>query len=89
SLCASSIPGPLPKIAEIAAPQIEAWDIPITSLDVAEHAASGLDARQMKEVVASYATTPVGLGVVGRAWTPRLQFAGTYDETWHKTRWPY
>ncbi|WP_176000873.1 DUF2169 domain-containing protein [Burkholderia vietnamiensis] len=35
------------------------------------------------------AATPVGLGVVGRAWTPRLQFAGTYDETWHKTRWPY
>ncbi|WP_171463142.1 DUF2169 family type VI secretion system accessory protein [Burkholderia thailandensis] len=89
SLCASSIPGPLPKIAEIAAPQIEAWDIPITSLDVAEHSASGLDAKQMKEVVARYATTPVGLGVVGRAWTPRLQFAGTYDETWHKTRWPY
>ncbi len=89
SLCASSIPGPLPKIAEIPAPQIEAWDIPITSLDVAEHSASGLDAKQMKEVVARYATTPVGLGVVGRAWTPRLQFAGTYDETWHKTRWPY
>ncbi|MDI9695541.1 DUF2169 domain-containing protein [Burkholderia cenocepacia] len=89
SLCASSIPGPLPKIAEILAPQIEAWDIPITSLDVAEHSASGLDAKQMKEVVARYTTTPVGLGVVGRAWTPRLQFAGTYDETWHKTRWPY
>uniref|UniRef100_UPI000B0F767C DUF2169 domain-containing protein n=1 Tax=Burkholderia cenocepacia TaxID=95486 RepID=UPI000B0F767C len=89
SLCASSIPGPLPKIAEIPAPQIEAWDVPITSLDVAEHSASGLDAKQMKEVVARYATTPVGLGVVGRAWTPRLQFAGTYDETWHKTRWPY
>lgn len=80
---------PLSKIAGIPAPQIEAWDVPTTSLDVVEHAKSALDARQMKEVVAGYTGTPAGLGAVGRAWTPRLQLAGTYDETWHKTRWPY
>lgn len=89
SPCVSLIPATLPKISEIPAPQIENWDIPTTSLDVVEHSVSALDARQMKEVAASYIAKPVGLGVVGRAWTPRLQFAGTYDEAWRKTRWPY
>ncbi len=30
----------------------------------------------------------VGLGAVSRWWQPRLQFAGTYDEHWKRTRWP-
>ncbi|MBA9832053.1 MULTISPECIES: DUF2169 family type VI secretion system accessory protein [Burkholderia] len=89
SPCAAFALRPLPKVAEIPAPQVEAWDIPIAGPDVVEHSASALDTKQMKEVAAGYAATPVGLGVVGRAWTPRLQFAGTYDETWRKTRWPY
>lgn len=32
--------------------------------------------------------TPVGFGVVGRAWTPRLALAGTYDERWLEERHP-
>lgn len=31
---------------------------------------------------------PQGFGVIGRAWSPRLQLAGTYDEKWKKERWP-
>lgn len=32
--------------------------------------------------------TPAGFGVVGRAWTPRLALAGTYDERWLEERHP-
>ena len=32
--------------------------------------------------------TPAGFGVVGRAWTPRLALAGTYDGRWLKERHP-
>lgn len=29
-----------------------------------------------------------GLGAISRWWTPRLQYAGTYDEHWKQSRWP-
>jgi hypothetical protein len=32
---------------------------------------------------------PAGFGPIGRGWQPRLQFAGTYDETWRETRFPF
>lgn len=31
---------------------------------------------------------PAGFGFIGRDWEPRLQYAGTYDEEWTKTRLP-
>jgi hypothetical protein len=31
---------------------------------------------------------PQGVGVWGRTWPPRVQRAGTYDDTWKKERWP-
>lgn len=31
---------------------------------------------------------PAGLGSLGRAWTPRRQMAGTYDQAWLDQRWP-
>ncbi|MDR5745431.1 DUF2169 domain-containing protein [Caballeronia sp. LZ029] len=31
---------------------------------------------------------PVGLGVMGRAWAPRLRRAGTYDERWLESQHP-
>jgi len=34
------------------------------------------------------APTPAGFGVVGAGWMPRIQYAGTYDEAWKKTRMP-
>lgn len=71
------------------APQIEAWDKCITAPDIVKHADGGLDARQMAEVAGHYRAAPAGIGPVGRAWTPRLQRAGTYDDEWLKTGWPY
>ncbi|WNG39581.1 DUF2169 domain-containing protein [Archangium violaceum] len=32
--------------------------------------------------------TPVGFGFTSPHWQPRAKFAGTYDETWNKTRKP-
>lgn len=31
---------------------------------------------------------PAGLGVVSRAWQPRIAFAGTYDDAWLAQQWP-
>ncbi|MFL5249615.1 MAG: DUF2169 domain-containing protein [Myxococcales bacterium] len=31
---------------------------------------------------------PMGVGPIGRHWMPRRKYAGTYDETWKKTRMP-
>lgn len=85
----SDTPARQAKLIELRAPQIEGWDSPIDAPDVIEHHGAGLDARKMAEVASTYTHVPVGLGAIGRAWTPRLQRAGTYDESWLKTRWPY
>lgn len=37
---------------------------------------------------ADLAVQPAGLGCVGRAWSPRLARAGTYDETWLTQKHP-
>jgi hypothetical protein len=29
-----------------------------------------------------------GFGVIGRGWSPRLEFAGKYDQKWLDTQWP-
>lgn len=34
-------------------------------------------------------SVPIGFGVVGRAWLPRRQHAGTYDAAWLEQRAPY
>ncbi len=31
---------------------------------------------------------PAGFGIIGRSWSPRLKFAGTYDKEWLDTQWP-
>jgi hypothetical protein len=71
------------------APQIEDPRRPITALDVVTHASPIEDHRQMAAAVESYRGAPAGLGAVGRAWTPRLQRAGTYDAEWQEHRWPH
>ena len=35
------------------------------------------------------AYAPLSFGPVGRGWTPRLQFAGTYDQTWLDDVFPF
>jgi hypothetical protein len=37
----------------------------------------------------SDAPPPVGFGVVGRNWQPRVKYAGTYDERWMAERLPF
>ena len=33
--------------------------------------------------------TPIGFGPVGRGWQPRISHAGTYDEQWLESRFPF
>lgn len=75
-------------LRELPAPQIEPIDKPVWRLDRVKHPEGELDANGMAQVAASYKNQPVGFGVVGRAWAPRLPLAGRYDETWQRERWP-
>ncbi len=76
-------------LSSLAAPQIEHPQHRVTSLVVAEHPPHAVEAPAMAELAESYGATPAGLGFVGRAWTPRLQRAGTYDEAWVRARHPF
>lgn len=71
------------------APQVEHPDDPVTALVITEHPPHAVDAPQMAELAAGYGHRPAGLGFVGRAWTPRLQRAGTYDDDWLARRHPF
>ncbi len=78
-----------PAIERIAAPQIEAAATRIAQPVIARHTGVGLDARAMAETARGYAAAPAGLGVVGRAWAPRLALAGSYDDAWLAQRHPW
>jgi hypothetical protein len=73
----------------IRAPQIEYAGQPIETLTKSRYPAGPLSPQQMAQISQSYPYQPAGLGPVGRAWTPRLQLGGTYDENWQRERWPY
>jgi hypothetical protein len=73
----------------MAAPQVEYPNDAVTSLVTCEHPPHAVDAKRMRELAGSYVHTPAGFGCVGRAWTPRLQHGGTYDETWVSQRHPF
>ncbi|MGK3971496.1 DUF2169 domain-containing protein [Sorangium sp. So ce118] len=77
---------PLPE--RLPAPQIEDPRRPVAGLDVVRQPPAA-NARQMAEAARAYGDAPVGLGAIGRAWTPRLQRAGTYDEAWLRDGWPH
>lgn len=44
---------------------------------------------EMARLVEHYPGRTAGLGLIGRAWTPRIQLAGSYDKAWAESRWPY
>lgn len=71
------------KLTAIPAPQIESPDAPITARQFWQAA----QAKQTPED--TRVPAPAGFGCLGRPWTPRLQKAGTYNQTWLDTRWPY
>jgi hypothetical protein len=77
-----------PRPARLPAPQIEDPRRPLVALDVVRQPMA-TNAAQMAEAARACASAPVGLGAVGRAWTPRLQRAGTYDEAWLRDGWPH
>lgn len=31
---------------------------------------------------------PIGFGIISRAWSPRLEWAGTFDQQWLDSQWP-
>lgn len=70
------------------APQIEKPGEELRAPVIARHPDGEPDAKAMKAIASKYGHRPAGLGVVGRAWTPRLQKAGTYDRQWEEERWP-
>ncbi len=72
---------------ELPAPQWEAADAPIAQPDFTPQAAA-LSVPQMLDAAQRYAHQPAGFGPIGRAWTPRIQLAGTYNDTWLKWSWP-
>jgi hypothetical protein len=74
-----------PAPEALPAPQWEHPEDPITQPDFTRQPA-GLTVPQMAEL--RYAHRPAGFGAVGRAWTPRIQQAGRYDDTWLKWSWP-
>ncbi|WP_449432746.1 DUF2169 family type VI secretion system accessory protein [Pseudomonas putida] len=76
------------KIVCLPAPQIEHLDEPIQRLLRSRHPAGPLDAPAMADVANAYGNKPAGFGVIGRAWAPRLAFAGTYDQDWEENHWP-
>ncbi|MFO0592348.1 MAG: DUF2169 domain-containing protein [Polyangiaceae bacterium] len=72
----------------IPAPQIEYPEDPVRAPRITRHPGGDIDAHAMAEVADDYGHRPAGLGPLGRAWTPRLQRAGTYDVAWQEERWP-
>lgn len=42
----------------------------------------------LEDVSPSRTSIPAGFGIISRAWRPRLDFAGTYDEDWKEKQWP-
>ncbi|MGK4007951.1 DUF2169 domain-containing protein [Sorangium sp. So ce1036] len=78
---------PLPD--RVPAPQIEGPDRRVTRLVLASHPPHAVEAPRMAELAEGYGVGPAGLGCVGRAWTPRLQRAGTYDDAWVQGRHPF
>jgi hypothetical protein len=43
--------------------------------------------REISDPKSAY--RPMALGPVGRAWQPRVKFAGTYDRQWLETKFPF
>lgn len=69
-------------------PQIDDPRQPLRDVILAHNPAAPVDARGMAEVAARYGAAPAGFGGIGRAWAPRLQRAGSYDDAWLHERWP-
>jgi hypothetical protein len=70
-------------------PQIEYPDLPIRTPALLRQPTGPHTSEQMAKLAAAYPERTAGLGCVGRAWTPRIQHAGSYNATWLAERWPH
>ena len=77
-----------PKVKRLPAPQIEQLLAPTLQLDICDNQQAATDAPGFARAAQAYLYQPANLAGLGRAWTPRVQRAGTYDDAWQKTRWP-
>jgi hypothetical protein len=77
------------RVRTVAGPQIEAPDAPVSDVEVSPEVAGITDAAGVARAAAAYQGRPVGLSWLGRAWTPRIQRAGTYDARWLRDRHPF
>lgn len=78
-----------PPPERLPAPQVEPFGAPVNRLVESSHPAHAIDASKMADMARDYGFRPAGFGFVGRAWTPRLQRAGTYDAEWLDRRHPF
>lgn len=69
------------------APQFEYPADPVSALDVVQQT-PGLNVAKICQVATTYAHQSAGFGPIGRPWAPRVQYTGTYDQTWLNERWP-
>ncbi|MBK8252481.1 MAG: DUF2169 domain-containing protein [Polyangiaceae bacterium] len=72
----------------MAAPQIEYPDNSVEGLHLARQRMGPLTPREMAAIAAAEPYRTAGFGPLGKAWSPRLQLAGTYDNAWLEERWP-
>jgi len=72
----------------LAGPQIVLPGAPLAKPVIVSHPKGEQTAARMAEIAARYGVSPVGYGPLGRAWAPRLAFAGTYDQAWLDERHP-
>jgi hypothetical protein len=76
------------KVPEsLMAPQLSYPEDSIDALDFTR-TPEDADARKMADFIRKAKHRPANFGVLGKAWAPRLAWAGTYDERWKQERWP-
>lgn len=76
------------SLESLPGPQVEYPNARLRSPAVVKQAGSPHTPEQMARLVERLPGRVAGLGCVGRAWTPRIQHAGSYDAKWLEERWP-
>jgi len=85
----SALRGAKQSLESLPGPQVEYADARLKSPAVLRQPDAPHSPEQMARLVRGYPGKVAGLGCVGRAWTPRIQHAGSYDATWLDERWPH
>lgn len=84
----SALRGARQSLESLPGPQVEYSDARLKSPAVVKQTDAPHTPEQMARLVERLPGRVAGLGCVGRAWTPRIQHAGSYDAKWLEERWP-